>query len=114
MGSETIIAVAVIAIIGLALIAKLIPQRMPPQKSFKCGRCGAAALHNNRTAEAWRNGKTKFFCQACHLKWLQSRPPQERESYSSHSHARGGSGCLGVVAVFALLPLGALLHWAYA
>ena len=114
MGSETIIAVAVIAIFGLALVAKLIPQRMPPQKSFKCGRCGTAALHNNRTAEAWRNGKTKFFCQACHLKWLQSRPPQERESYSGQSHARGGSGCLGVVAVFALLPLVGLLHWAYA
>ena len=110
MSPEIIIAVAVAALVGLGLVAKLIPQRMPPQKSFKCSRCGTAALHNNRTAEAWRNGKAKFFCQACHLKWLQSRPPQERESHSRHGSSRGGSGCLGVVVLFALLPLGALLY----
>ena len=114
MSLEIIIALAVAALIGLGLVAKLIPQRMPPQKSFKCSRCGAAALHNNRTAEAWRNGKAKFFCQACHLKWLQSRPPQERYSHSRHGSSRGGSGCLGVLLLFALLPLGAILYQAYA
>ena len=114
MSPEIIIAVAVAALVGLGLVAKLIPQRMPPQKSFKCSRCGTAALHNNRTAEAWRNGKAKFFCQACHLKWLQSRTPQERESHSRHSSSHGDSGCLGVVVLFALLPLGALLYRAYA
>ena len=115
MSLETIIAVAVAAIVGLVLLAKLIPQRMPPQKSFKCSRCGTPALHNDRTSEAWRNGKTKFFCQACHLKWLQSRPPQERETYSSRGSSRGGSGCLGVVVLFALVPIGiALLSRAYA
>jgi hypothetical protein len=114
MSPEIIISLAVAALVGLGLVAKLIPQRMPPQKSFKCSRCGTAALHNNRTAEAWRNGKAKFFCQACHLKWLQSRPPQERESHFRHGSSRGGSGCLGVVVLFALLPLGALLYRAYA
>ena len=112
MTPEIIFGIGIIALLGFALLSKLIPKRMPPQKSFKCGRCGTAALHNDRTAEAWRNGKTKFFCQACHAKWLQSRPPQEREQYSSRSS--GGSGCLGVIVLFALLPLGALLYRAYA
>jgi hypothetical protein len=74
---------------------------------FQCSRCGTAARHTDRTSDAWRSGKTKFFCQACHTKWLQSRPPQERVTHSSRS-----SGCLGIVAIFALLPLGTLLAWA--
>ena len=112
MSPEIIFGIGIVALLGIAVLSKLIPKRMPPQKSFKCGRCGTAALHNDRTAEAWRSGKTKFFCQACHAKWLQSRPPQEREQYSSRS--AGGSGCLGVVVLFALLPIGAILSWAYA
>ena len=112
MSPEIIFGIGVVALLGIAFLSKLIPKRMPPQKSFKCGRCGTGALHNDRTAEAWRNGKTKFFCQACHAKWLQSRPSQEREQYSSRN--TGGSGCLGVVALFALFPIGALLSWAYA
>ncbi len=111
MTPEIIFGISIVALLGVALLSKLIPKRMPPQKSFKCGRCGIAALHNDRTAEAWRNGKKKFFCRACHTKWLQSRPPQEREQYSRSS---GGSGCLGVVVIFSLLPLGAILYRAYA
>lgn len=114
MSPEIIFAIAVVAFVGFALAAKHIPQRMPPQKSFKCGRCGIDAPHNNRTAEAWRNDKKKFFCQACHAKWLQSRPLQEREQFSSHSSGgSGSSGCFGVVALFVLLPISALFAWAY-
>nr|CAP48764.1 putative integron gene cassette protein [uncultured bacterium]CAP49083.1 putative integron gene cassette protein [uncultured bacterium] len=112
MSPEILVGVVVAALVGIALVGKLVPKRMPPQKSFKCGRCGVAALHNNRTAEAWRNGKTKFFCQACHAKWLQSRPPAERERYSADSKG-SGSGCFGIVALFALLPVGTWLAWAY-
>lgn len=111
MSTEIIIAVAIVALVGFALVAKLIPQRMPPDKAFQCGRCGITALHNDRTAEAWRNGKAKFFCQACHAKWLQSRQPMEREPFSSHSSRGSGSGCLGVAALFVLLPLGTLFAW---
>jgi hypothetical protein len=114
MSPEIIFAVAVVAFVGLGLVAKLIPQRMPPQKSFKCGRCGITAQHNDRTAEAWRNDKKKFFCQACHAKWLESRPPQEREQFSTRSSGgSGSSGCLGVVALVALLPIGTMFAWAY-
>ena len=114
MSPEILFGIGVAAILGIALFGKLVPKRMPPQKSFKCGRCGIAALHNNRTAEAWRNGKTKFFCQACHAKWLQSRPPAECEQYSSSGSGKSGSGCLGVVALFAVLPVVTWLTWAYA
>lgn len=111
MSPEIIFGIGIIALLGVALLSKLIPKRMPPQKSFKCGRCGISALHNDRTAEAWRTGKTKFFCQACHSKWIQSHPHQDRERSASGNSA---SGCLGVVALLALLPIGTLLTWAYA
>ena len=113
MAPEMLIGAAVVAVVVLGVVAKLVPKRKPPSPVFKCGRCGSAARHNDRTSEAWRAGKTKFFCQACHAKWLQSRSPQERESYAS-SGGGSGSGCLGVVVLFALLPLGGLLRWAYA
>src|SRR5690606_35533747 len=111
MSPEIIFGIGVVALLGISFLGKLIPKRMPPQKSFKCGRCGISTSHNDRTAEAWRNGKTKYFCQACHSKWIQSRPNQEREQPSSGS---SGSGCLGVVALVSLLPIGTLLTWAYA
>lgn len=114
MAPETIFGIAVIVVAVLALVAKLVPKRQPPEKFFKCSRCHTLTRHNNRTIEAWRNGKPKFFCQACHANWLRSRPPQEREQFSSRGSASGGSGCLGVVVLFALLPLGGMLLWAYA
>ena len=111
MAPEVLIGAVVAVVVVIGVVAMLMPKRKPPSLVFKCGRCGTAARHNDRTSEAWRNGKTKFFCQTCHAKWLQSRPPQERES---HSASGSGSGCLGVVVLFSLLPLGGLLTWAYA
>src|SRR5690606_28901604 len=111
MSPEAIFSVGVIALLGVFLLSRLAPKRMPPQKSFRCGRCGTSALHNERTAEAWRQGKTKFFCQTCHSHWIQSHPSQEN---SRHLGTPGGSGCLGAAALFALLPVGSLLAWAYA
>lgn len=102
MTLETIVGIAVIALVALALVARLIPKRQPPEKFFKCSRCHALTRHNNRTIEAWRNGKPRFFCQACHADWLLSRPPQEHEQFSPRSSASHGSGCLGVVVLFAL------------
>lgn len=112
MSPEVLFGIGVIALVVVGLFSRLIPKRMPSSKAFKCGRCGVQTLHTSRTAEAWRNGKTKFFCQSCHHKWLLSRPPQERESHG----ARGslGSGCFGVMALFALVPLGIWAVWAYA
>lgn len=113
MSTEVILGIGVVLVIVVGFIGKLIPKRMPPSKSFKCGRCGVQALHTNRTAEAWRNGKTKFFCQSCHHKWLQSHSPQEHESYGVRGSSGRGSGCLGVVVLFALVPIGTWAVWAY-
>lgn len=110
MPAETIFVIVVAAIIVLGLVAKLLLKRQPKEKFFKCSRCNAVTRHTERTIKAWRDHKTTFFCQACHVKWLESQPPRVREQFSS----RRGSGCLGVIAVVALLPPGCLLIWAYA
>jgi hypothetical protein len=118
MSAETIIGIVVAGVIALSLIYKLLPKRQPKETHFKCSRCGTNSRHTERTIEAWRNNKTTFFCQSCHAKWLQSRPPQKRERFSSSGGASSGdarSGCLGVVVLFALAPLaGYLLVQAYA
>ena len=116
MAPDALIAVAVVAVIAIGLIAKLAPRRLPDSKVFACGRCGTASRHTDRTIEAWRKGKTKFFCAACHSTWLQSRPPQERSQSTGGTRSRssGGSGCLGVVAAVSLVPLASLVAWAYA
>ena len=106
---QTLFSLAIVAIVVLTLVAMLWPKRQPPEKSFTCSRCRAVTRHSNRTVEAWRSGKPKFFCQACHSKWLRSHPPPEHVQFSSRGPASGGSGCLGVVVLLACLPLGALL-----
>ncbi len=117
MSPEIIIGIVVAAFVALSLVSKLFPKRQPKEKKFKCARCGVFSQHTERTIEAWRNNKTKFFCQSCHAKWLQSRPPQERHQFSSRNAGRSGSGsgCLGVVVLFAFVPVaGYLLVRAYA
>ncbi|WP_157203508.1 MULTISPECIES: hypothetical protein [Methylomicrobium] len=110
MSSEAIFGVIIAGVIVLSFVSKLLPKRQPKEKSFKCARCGVVSRHTERTIEAWRNNKTKFFCPACHAKWLQSRPPQ-----FSRRNAGSGSGCLGIVVFFAFIPLaGYLLVRAYA
>ena len=107
MAPELIFGVAVVLVLALAIVGKLWPKRQPPSPLFKCARCGTTARHNNRTIEAWRSGKAKFFCQACHAQWLAS------QANGSHSRSRD-SGCLGIVLLVAALPLGFLaVLWAY-
>jgi hypothetical protein len=115
MSPELIIGSVLVGVVVLSLVGKLVPKRQPKESHFKCARCGAVSRHTERTIESWRNNKAKFFCQACHSKWLQSRPPQERERFSSSGGSGSGSGCFGVVVLFALVPLaGFLLVQAYA
>ena len=113
MSQETIFGIVIVGVVVLSFLSRLIPKRQPKAKQFKCSRCGKISPHTERTIEAWRNSKTTFFCQACHAKWLQTRPPQERQQISSRGANR--SGCLGTVVLFALIPLaGYLLAQAYA
>ena len=109
---EIIFGIVIAGIVVFTFVSKLFSKRQPKEKQFKCYRCGIVSPHTERTIEAWRNSKTTFFCKACHAKWLQSRPPQEREQFSSRGNNR--SGCLGIVIIFALVPLaGYLLVHAY-
>lgn len=109
MSSETIFGIIIAGIIVLSFVGRFLPKRGPKEKNFKCARCGVVSSHTERTIEAWRNNKTKFFCSACHTKWLKSRPPQ-----FSRGNVGSGSGCLGIVAVLAFVPLaGYLLVKAY-
>lgn len=107
MAPEMLIGAVVAAVAIIGLVGKILPKRKSPSSVFQWDRCGTVARHNDRTSGAWRSGKTKFFCQACHAKWLQSRPPRERESYAKSTAS--SSGCLGVVVLFAFLPLAGLL-----
>ena len=112
MTLEVLFGAAVILAVVLSLLTKLGSKRQPPSQFFTCARCNTTARHTSRTIEAWRNSKTTFFCQACHAKWLQSRPSQEQVT-SSRSTARN-SGCLGVVVLLVLVPVGIALALAHA
>lgn len=106
------IAFVIAAVLIFGLVTWLmVARREPREKFFRCSRCGTTTRHSKRTIEAWRNKKTRFFCQTCHARWLESQPPRLREQYSP-SRAGSGSGCVVVIAVFTLVPLGYLL-WAH-
>ena len=109
MSIELSLAIAAAVIVGLFLVAKFFLKARPKEKYFKCARCGNRALHSERTIEAWRNKKTKFFCQICHRKWLERQPLQTRQQHSSAGRS-AASGCLGMV--FLLLAIPAVLTYA--
>ena len=103
--------VAVIAIVVVALLLFVGRKRQPKERTFTCGRCSLVVPHTPRTVEAWRAGKNKFFCSACHAQWLRSHPAPAHIRTS----APGRSGCLSVVVLFLLLPAGVVFAWwAYA
>jgi hypothetical protein len=93
-----------VAVLAAVLVAGILAAkwfrgsfRMPPQKAFRCARCSSVESHTKRTIEAWRAGKSKLFCGACHAQWLKSQPSHATGAYSR-------SGCLSVLVVAALLP----------
>ena len=99
--------VAVVIVAAALLLFFGSRRRRPKEKSFRCARCSTTALHSARTINAWREGKTKFFCGSCHAAWLRSQPMQR-------GFARAGrerSGCLGVLACLVLLPLASIAMW---
>jgi len=114
MSPKQILFIVVVALFVLYLISKFsakqqpakprISRAQPKEKQFQCARCGTISSHTERTIEAWRNKKNRFFCQACHSKWLASQPRQAREQLSSRGSNSAPSGCLGVVTLFAVVP----------
>jgi hypothetical protein len=85
---------------GLAVVAIYVAfrvfgsRRRPKEQAFRCGRCSSSTHHTPRTIEAWRRGKTKFFCNPCHAEWLRT----------SRHEPVGGSGCLSVVVFVVIIP----------
>lgn len=107
---EGLIAGFIILSVLVAVVLRLLPTRRPPTPVFQCARCRKASRHSARTEQAWREGKTRFFCADCHQHWRASQPAGAPERTA---RARG-SGCLGVFGMLALpvgaAALGYLLH----
>ena len=95
-------------VIALIVVGRLLSKGAPKESSFICARCSAVSPHTSRTIEAWRNNKTTFFCQACHEKWLKTRPSRESNNRVQQDQSQK-SGCLGVVVLFIVVPCAAYL-----
>ena len=117
MSMEFIVGAVIAGLVVMFFAGKHFSKKLPKETHFECARCGTLARHTDRTIEAWRNNKTTFFCQSCHIKWVHARTPRERARSATPAGSRSGSksGCLGVVVLFAVVPLaGFLLVHAYA
>jgi cold shock CspA family protein len=96
------------AIVAFIILSR---QKKPKDTTFQCSRCRKVTEHDRRTIQAWNNGFIKLYCQACHLKWLESNPRPV-------SYVATGSkgGCLGVLTLTTLIPvltgLGIFQWWA--
>ena len=104
MALEQIIGGGLAVIFIIFLVARFFPKATPKETHFRCWRCGTSCRHHERTIEAWRNKKTKFFCQSCHRKWLESQPIKVQNQHSL-SGGRAPSGCLGVALLLFIAPL---------
>jgi hypothetical protein len=103
MTLEMIFGVVVAIAIAFGIVSRFLPERRPKETYFRCARCNASARHTERTIEAWRQKKTKFFCPPCHKQWLESQPAQQRFAGATATNRRR-SGCLGVMALLVVLP----------
>jgi hypothetical protein len=82
---------------GIVLLAYIAPffRGKPPETYFFCARCKLSTRHDDRTIEAWRNKKARFYCQKCHKDWLATHPNAKHHDSRSHQ----GGGCLGAAIV---------------
>jgi len=109
--------VAALVVGGLivsVLVHLFVGRRLPKQRKFKCAKCSAWTEHTARTIEAWRVGRTKFYCNACHGQWVRTHPaPQYAPDMPTPSRPTRSSpsGCLGVTVFMVLLPTVAILSW---
>ena len=110
MNRTAIIVVVGLVLVAVAVVRQLAPGARPKYRYFRCARCGASTEHSERTINAWRQKKTRFYCHACHVQWLKSLPVDR----SGHDTQSASSGCLGAVAMLAVVPIAAMLWWAYA
>lgn len=103
MTPETIFGVIVAVALVVRFASRLLPKPRPKETHFRCARCNERAPHTERTIEAWRQKKAKFFCQSCHKHWLETQPSEYRYAGAKATN-RDRSGCLGVMALLVVLP----------
>ncbi len=103
MSNEEVLKYALFAFIAIFLIANLLAKKKPKEKTFVCARCKNESPHTERTIEAWRRKKSKFYCKSCHAKWVESQPRQTRSAYETRRSS--GSGCLGFIVIFIAIPI---------
>ena len=94
----------VVGIFLLAFISSFLRGK-PPETYFFCARCKLSTRHDDRTIEAWRNKKTRFYCQKCHKEWLRTQPNVQNQA----SRGQGGGGCLGVALIGLVAASSAIL-----
>ena len=99
--------IAVVAVI-VVCVHFLFGRRLPKERNFRCAGCSTWTAHTNRTIEAWRSGRTRFYCNACHSEWLKSHPAQSSNNASSGDSR---SGCLGVTVFLVGVPTVAIFVW---
>ena len=111
----TVFVVVALVLIAFAAIRLLLRPKRPPTAKFKCARCGTVASHTARTEEAWREGMTRLFCDACHQVWLKSKPPRTGPAVGARMRqARANRGCLSAAVVLLLVPTSIFIAVTYA
>jgi len=105
---KTIGPVLAVAAVAVLLLMRIVAERRrPDEKQFRCARCSKVAAHTTRTINAWRSGKTRFFCAACHSEWLSNQPhnaPPRREA---------SPGCLSALAFLVFISAVLLALWLF-
>ena len=104
LDKDTLAAVVFGLLLGAIVIKSIFSSifAKKPPATFRCARCRREMPHDNRTIEAWRSGKHKFFCQKCHNKWRETHPAIRAPV------GGGGAGCmLPLTLILSLFALGA-------
>ena len=101
LDKDTLAAVVFGLLLGAIVIKSIFSSifAKKPPATFRCARCRRVMPHDNRTIEAWRSGKHKFFCQKCHNKW--------RETHPAIRTPVGGGCMLPLMLILSLFALGA-------
>jgi transposase-like protein len=76
----------------------------PAHLRYVCASCSGRFTHSRRTRMAWENGARSFYCKACHTRSLLVKTPKASQLVPK---AGAKKGCLGVLMLLAVLPVGA-------
>jgi DNA-directed RNA polymerase subunit RPC12/RpoP len=84
--------------------------RGPAELRYVCASCSGRFTHSRRTRMALEKGARSFYCKACHTRSMGVQPPKPSQLVPK---PKGKPGCLGVLALLAVLPLGmaTVLHY---